>query len=100
VTDFIALRGDPSDKLPGAKGVGPKTAASLLAEYGTLESALEAGRFATQAEELRLFRRIATVDASAPLPPLRDQTPTWAEASALVERWGLRNLSGRLAERA
>jgi DNA polymerase-1 len=100
VPDFIALRGDPSDRLPGAKGVGPKTAASLLAEYGTLESALEAGRFAAQAEELRLYRRIATVDASAPLPPLKDQTPTWAEASALMERWGLRNLSGRLAERA
>jgi DNA polymerase-1 len=100
VPDFIALRGDPSDRLPGAKGVGPKTAASVLAEHGTLESALEAGRFAAQAEELRLYRRIATVDASAPLPPLGDQTPTWAEASALVERWGLRNLSGRLAERA
>ena len=100
VPDFIALRGDPSDRLPGAKGVGPKTAASVLAEYETLESALEAGRFATQAEELRLYRRIATVDASAPLPPLGDQTPTWAEASALVDRWGLRNLAGRLAERA
>jgi DNA polymerase I len=100
VPDFIALRGDPSDRLPGAKGVGPKTAASVLAEHGTLESALEAGRFAVQAEELRLYRRIATVDASAPLPPLVDQTPTWAEASALLERWGLRNLSGRLAERA
>jgi DNA polymerase-1 len=100
VPDFIALRGDPSDRLPGAKGVGPKTAASLLAQYGTLEAALEAGRFAAQAEELRLFRRIATVDASAPLPPLEDQTPTWAEASALVERWGLRQLGGRLLERA
>jgi DNA polymerase-1 len=100
VPDFIALRGDPSDRLPGAKGVGPKTAASVLAEHGTLESALEAGRFAAQAEELRLYRRIATVDASAPLPPLGDQTPTWAEASALMERWGLKNLSGRLAERA
>jgi DNA polymerase-1 len=100
VPDFIALRGDPSDRLPGAKGVGPKTAASVLAEHGTLESALEAGRFAAQAEELRLYRRIATVDASAPLPPLGDQTPTWAEASALMERWGLRNLSERLAERA
>ena len=75
VPDFIALRGDPSDKLPGAKGVGPKTAASFSPQYGTLEAALEAGRFATQAEELRLFRRIATVDASAPLPPLGDQTP-------------------------
>jgi len=100
VPDFIALRGDPSDRLPGAKGVGPKTAASVLAEHGTLESALETGRFAAQAEELRLYRRIATVDASAPLPPLGDQTPTWAEASALMERWGLRNLAGRLAERA
>src|SRR4029079_13012517 len=38
VPDFIALRGDPSDKLPGAKGVGPKTAASLLAEYDSLEA--------------------------------------------------------------
>ena len=100
VPDFIALRGDPSDRLPGAKGVGPKTAASLLAQYDTLEAALEAGRFAAQAEELRLYRRIATVDASAPLPPLEDQAPTWAEASALVERWGLKNLGGRLLERA
>jgi DNA polymerase-1 len=100
VPDFIALRGDPSDRLPGAKGVGPKTAASLLAQYGTLEAALEAGRFAAQAEELRLFRRIATVDASAPLPQLPDQSPTWAEASALVERWGLGALGGRLLARA
>jgi DNA polymerase-1 len=100
VPDFIALRGDPSDKIPGAKGVGPKTAADVLREYGTLEKALSAGRFAAQAEELRLYRRIATVDASAPLPSLPDQTPTWTEASALVERWGLRNLGGRLLERA
>jgi DNA polymerase I len=100
VPDFIALRGDPSDRIPGAKGVGPKTAASILQEYGTLEAALDAGRFAAQAEDLRLYRRIATVDASAPLPPLADQTPTWAEASALAERWGLRNLAGRFAERA
>jgi DNA polymerase-1 len=100
VPDFIALRGDPSDRLPGAKGVGPKTAASVLAQYGTLEAALEAGRFPAQAEELRLFRRIATVDASAPLPPLKDQTPTWAEASAKAEEWGLGALAERLAARA
>ena len=100
VPDFIALRGDPSDRLPGAKGVGAKTAASLLAQYGTLEAALEEGRFPAQAEELRLYRRIATVDASAPLPQLPDQTPTWAEASALVDDWGLNQLSRRLAERA
>jgi DNA polymerase I len=100
VPDFIALRGDPSDRLPGAKGVGPKTAADLLRQYGTLEQALADGRFAAQAEELRLFRRIATVDASAPLPPLTDQTPTWAEASALLDTWGLGNLAGRIAARA
>src|SRR6202008_602757 len=45
VPDFIALRGDPSDKLPGAKGVGPKGAASLLRKYGTLEEVLANGRF-------------------------------------------------------
>ena len=100
VPDFIALRGDPSDRIPGAKGVGAKTAASLLAQYGSLEAALEAGRFPAQAEELRLYRRIATLDASAPLPPLEDQTPAWAEASALADRWGLNQLSQRLAARA
>ena len=97
VPDFIALRGDPSDRLPGARGVGPKTAADLLARYGSLEAALEAGRFAAQAEELRLYRRIATLDASAPLPSLADQTPTWAEASSLADSWGLGQLAGRLA---
>lgn len=97
VPDFIALRGDPSDRLPGARGVGPKTAADLLRQYATLEGALEAGRFATQAEELRLYRRIATLDASAPLPTLHDQTPQWAEASTLVRGWGLNQLANRLA---
>jgi 5'-3' exonuclease len=98
VPDFIALRGDPSDRLPGAKGVGAKTAARILVEYGSLEAALEAGRFAAQAEELRLYRRIATLDASAPLPSLADQSPTWAEASSLADSWGLGQLAGRLAE--
>jgi DNA polymerase I len=100
VPDFIALRGDPSDKIPGAKGVGPKTAATVLQEYGTLEAALAAGRFAAQAEDLRLYRRIATFDASAPLPSLSDQTPTWAEASLLTSEWGMKALSERLRERA
>jgi DNA polymerase I len=45
---------------------------------------------------LLLYRRIATMDASAPLPSLADRTPKWAEASALAESWGLGNLAGRL----
>jgi DNA polymerase-1 len=100
VPDFIALRGDPSDRLPGAKGVGPKGAADLLRKYATLEDALADGRFAVQAEELRLYRRIAAMDASAPLPSLHDQTPTWAEASALAREWGLNRLADRLQELA
>ncbi len=59
VPDFIALRGDPSDKLPGAAGVGPKRAAQLVQQYGTLDGVLGAGLFPTQAEMLRLFRLIA-----------------------------------------
>ena len=97
VPDFIALRGDPSDKMPGAKGVGPKTAASLLTQYGTLEAMLEEGRFAVQAEELRMYRRMATLDASAPLPPLDDQKPLWAEASSFVRELGLNALADRVA---
>jgi DNA polymerase-1 len=98
VPDFIALRGDPSDKLPGAAGVGPKKAADILREYGSLEAALAAGRFSAEAEDLRLYRRIAALDASAPLPPLADQNPAWAEASSLVRRWGLNQLADRLAK--
>jgi DNA polymerase-1 len=97
VPDFIALRGDPSDRMPGARGVGPKTAASLLAQYGSLEAMLADGRFATQSGELRMYRRMATLDASAPLPPLRNQTPKWAEASAFVRELGLNALADRVA---
>jgi DNA polymerase-1 len=99
VVDFIALRGDPSDKLPGAPGVGPKKAADLLRQYGSLDEALAAGRFAPHADDLRLYRRIAAMDASAPLPRLDDQTPAWAEASKLLEGWGMRAVAERVAGR-
>jgi DNA polymerase-1 len=97
VPDFIALRGDPSDRLPGARGVGAVGAADVLRRYGSLENVLAAGRFAAQADELRLYRRIATMDASAPVPPLRNQTPTWDKAAALARAWELNALAGRLA---
>jgi DNA polymerase-1 len=97
VPDFIALRGDPSDRLPGARGVGPKTAASLLRKHGTLEALLESGRFPVQANDLRLYRRIATMDASAPIPPLRAQKPTWSRAAQLAREWELDRLADRLS---
>ena len=100
VPDLIALRGDPSDKLPGARGIGPKKAAEILREHGSLEDALAAGRFAAEAEDLRLYRRIAAMDASAPLPPLEEQSPTWAEASTFVKGLGLDALAKRLASLA
>jgi DNA polymerase-1 len=100
VPDFIALRGDPSDKLPGAKGVGPKGAASLLKRYGTLEAALADGYYPNQAEALRLYRRIATMDADAPIPALADHSPSWNKAAALARDWSLNRLADRLQELA
>ena len=100
VTDFIALRGDSSDKIPGAPGVGPKTAATVLGEFGSLDAALAAGRFAAVADDLRMYRRVATMDAGAPLPDLSDQTPTWGRAAEAARELGLNALAGRLAERA
>ena len=74
VTDFIALRGDPSDGLPGAPGIGAKTAAELLNRYGPLEEVLKvAGEddseirlrtalaLSENEELLRDFKRIATL---------------------------------------
>ena len=98
VPDFIALRGDPSDKLPGAPGVGPQGAAALLRRHGSLERILKAGRFAAQAEQLRLFRGIATMDRRAPLPRIASQKPSWRKGAALAQRWGLNQLAGRLEE--
>jgi DNA polymerase-1 len=100
VPDFIALRGDPSDKLPGARGVGPKGAAALLRKYATLEEAFAAGQLAAQADQLRLYRRIATMDSTAPLPALDDQVPTWQEAAALARDWELNRLAERFDQLA
>jgi exodeoxyribonuclease III len=96
VPDFIALRGDPSDKLPGAPGIGATGAAELLRRYGSLEKALAAGRFPAHAERLRLFRSIAAMNRKAPLPRIADQQPTWRKAAALARRWQLKQLAGRL----
>jgi DNA polymerase-1 len=99
VPDFIALRGDPSDKIPGARGVGPKGAADLLRRYGNLDAILAAGLFPTQAEALQLYRSIATMNASAPIPALSDQFPTWCKAADLARTWELNQLADRLTQR-
>jgi DNA polymerase-1 len=96
VPDFIALRGDPSDKIPGVAGVGPKKAADVLKQHGSLEQALAEGRFPHDAENLRLYRRIATMDPDAPLPKLGPTPPDWKRAAAFASELGLGNLAGRL----
>lgn len=96
VPDFIAIRGDASDRIPGAIGIGPVGAAALLRKYGSLENAIAAGRLAAQADKLRLYRSIATMDKSAPLQALRSQKPTWAKAAAFARDWQLNRLADRL----
>jgi 5'-3' exonuclease len=108
VPDFIALRGDPSDGLPGGKGIGEKTAADLLQRHGSLEAALEAwsrerparvaGALRDQADELRSYKDIATLRTlDVQLPPDTD-TDFEGGARAARER-GMEQLAGRL-ERA
>jgi DNA polymerase-1 len=100
VPDFIALRGDPSDKLPGASGVGPAGAAALLRQHRNLEGIFKAGRFASQTKRLLMFRSIATMDRKAPVPGLRAQKPTWDKAATLAREWELNQLAKRLEQMA
>ncbi|HLK45262.1 MAG TPA: 5'-3' exonuclease H3TH domain-containing protein, partial [Acidimicrobiales bacterium] len=103
IADLIALRGDPSDGLPGARGVGAKTAAQLLREHGTLEGVLAASglrpRIAEalreQADLLRAFKRIATLqDVDVERPP--DAPTDRAGGAAAARELGMNALARRL----
>ena len=106
VPDFIALRGDPSDSLPGAAGVGPKTAAELLGRHGSLEEVIAAAaeqrpRIAKalreQADELLAFRKIAQLQTVPVKRPPDRPTDLNGGASAAREL-GLNRLAQRLEE--
>jgi DNA polymerase-1 len=105
VPDFIALRGDPSDGLPGAKGVGPKTAAELLRQHGSLEAILDGAirerRPALRAaliegrEDLLAFKDIASLrDAKVKRPP--DAPTDWLGAAEAARERGMKRLAERL----
>jgi DNA polymerase-1 len=104
IPDLIALRGDPSDGLPGARGIGAKTAAQLLQEHGSLEGVIAASptlkpRIAAalteQADELRTFKDIATLrDIDVPRPP--DAATDRAGGADAAEQLGMGNLAKRL----
>src|SRR5918992_289511 len=109
VPDFIALRGDPSDGIPGAKGIGEKTAADLLSRHGSLDAALDAavressargrGALIDQRDELLRFPEIATLQKiDVELPPDR---PLDAEGAAAAARErGMNRLAERLEKAA
>jgi DNA polymerase-1 len=105
VPDFIALRGDPSDGLPGAAGIGAKTAASLLQEHGSLDGVIAAAdqqrpkiaqALREQADELRAFRAIATLCHVEIERPADRQTDLDGGAAAAREL-GMNRLAERLA---
>jgi 5'-3' exonuclease len=109
VPDFIALRGDPSDGIPGAKGIGEKTAADLLGRHGSLDAALDAavressarvrGALLDQREELLRFREIATLrEIDVELPP--DRPTDLAGAAAAARERGMNRLAERLEKAA
>jgi DNA polymerase I len=100
VPDFVALRGDPSDKIPGAPGVGPGRAAAILKAHGSLDAALEGGGFPTIADDLRKYLRMTRLQYEAPIPPLPDAQPMWERGAELVESWGHAALGKRLRDRA
>src|SRR5919201_4433972 len=100
VPDFVALRGDPSDKIPGAPGVGPGRAAAILKKHGSLDAALQNGGFPTIADDLRTYLRMTRLQYEAPLPELPDAEPTWERGAELLESWGHGAAAKRLRERA
>jgi 5'-3' exonuclease len=109
VPDFIALRGDPSDGIPGAKGVGEKTAAELLQRCGSLEAAIGGalressarlrGALRDSPDELLAFKDIATLrDAGVKRPP--DRPTDYAGAAEAARARGMNRLAERLKKAA
>ncbi len=113
--DVAALRGDPSDGLPGVPGIGEKTAAALIARYGTLEqllAALDAGapdltkgpgrRLLAAREYLAAAPVVVRAVRDAPLPEVDDRLPpTPVDPDALValaDRWGIESSISRLVQ--
>ncbi|HKW78143.1 MAG TPA: 5'-3' exonuclease [Candidatus Limnocylindria bacterium] len=107
--DYAVLRGDPSDGLPGVRGIGEKTASSLLARYGSLDGILAATDLPAAAkvrlnaglDYIAAARRVvapvldcAVGEVSGSLP----RAPSSAKVAALAERYGIEGSVGRVVE--
>jgi len=108
--DFKALKGDPSDNIPGIAGIGDKTATDLLCRYGSLEELLEHAEEVSAArvrsnllegrEKAILYKQLATIVVDLPLEtPIEEWTypgPDVARVSELFNRLEFRTLARRL----
>lgn len=115
VADFKALSGDSSDNYPGVAGIGPKTAQSLLSQFGSVEGiykALEAGVDGSMPQKMRdkltenketalLFKHIATIRNDVPveiaLPKAAIHTFDTKDVHAVLEKYGFISLIRRLS---
>jgi len=112
VVDVQALCGDSVDNVPGAPGIGVKTAAALITEYGDLDTLLaRAGEVKQEkrrqtlidfADQIRLSRQLVQLDCATPLPEPIDQLavrePDPAVLAAFLEDMGFRTLARRVGE--
>jgi DNA polymerase-1 len=112
VVDVQALCGDSVDNVPGAPGIGIKTASALINEYGDLETLLaRAGEIKQQkrretliefADQIRLSRQLVQLDCDTPLPEPIDELavrePDNGTLQAFLEQMEFRSLARRVGE--
>ncbi|MGB2873998.1 MAG: DNA polymerase I [Gaiellaceae bacterium] len=111
VPDFIALKGDPSDNIPGVPGIGDKTAGQLVAQYGSLEDVLEhvdeltparANAIREHTEQARAAKELATMRRDLELgcdpAELVLSPPDRSKLKEMFRRFEFRNLLGRVDE--
>ncbi len=114
VADYLALVGDSSDNVPGARGVGPKTAVKLLEQYPSIEALLDhadelkppkaAQSLGENAEDVRLSKRLVTImtdlDVSLDLEALRVQEPDAARLRDIFVELEFRTLADEFGKAA
>ena len=97
VPDFKALSGDSSDKIPGAKGIGPKNAASLILKYGTLENVLANWPNAAEADQVRRFKEVVLMHPEVPVTLPHTGPPNWTQGAEALRILGANTLADRVA---